>query len=351
MKKTMKALYTSSPNDFGLVEKPVPQPGPGQILIHVDACGICHTDILIREGKAPHVTYPFVPGHEYGGTVVACGEGVQHVKVGDRGVVQQIIPCGICRESKIGTSVYMCYEHDEMGCQLDGGMAEYCVLPERNFLPIPDQMTFAQGTFVEPMANAAYAMHTARIQQNDTVVVIGPGPIGIVACKIAKFYGAARVILVGTRDGRLALAKNHDFGVDEVVNIRTPGAREYLLDTLLKGRGADVVMEASGNLDALKLCFEAVGRDGRIVLEGTPYIEETVPFNALKMNYGVSIHRICSWREIDLYNCVQYIASGRINVDPLITHSFTLSEWEKGFELATIGKDTAMKVVLTNPEE
>jgi len=347
MKKTMKALYTERPGSFGLQERPVPVPGHGEVLLKVASCGVCHTDIIIRTSVAHHVTYPFIPGHEYSGTIVEIGPGVSRVRVGERGVVQQIIPNDMTREYKLGSAVCRC-EHHEMGCELDGGMAEYCVLPERNFLKMPDDISFDEGAFTEPMSNAGCCMWTAQVQPMDTVVIVGPGPIGICAAKIATFYGAGRVILVGTRDGRLNIARDNDFGVDEVVNIREPGAEERLLHGLLGGKGADVVMEASGTLSALDLCLRIAGKGCRIVCEGTPEKDALLPFNILKIPDGASIHRVSSWREIDFYNSLQYIATRKIDVKPLITHRFPLAEWEKAFEMATTGKDSAIKVMLYN---
>ena len=347
-KKTMKALYMDRPDPAGfrLCERPVPVLRNGEVLIKVAVCGICHTDIIIRSGTATHVIYPFVPGHEYSGTIVETGPGVNHLRAGDRGVIEQIIPNPADRNYKMGVAL-ACADHHEMGCELDGGMAEYCAVPAQNFLPIEEHVSFSEAAFTEPLANAACAVWSGRIQPMDNVVIIGPGPIGIAAARLASFCGAGRVILTGTRDSRLAIAKENGF-VEDTVNIRQPGAEEYLVNDLLGGKGADVIIEASGTLSGFETALRVIGPCGRILCEGTPPTGATLPFTPLMIPNGVSITRMAAWRDIDFYNALQFITSGKINVKPLITHEFPLEEWEAGFDVAVNHKDEAIKVMLYN---
>lgn len=342
----MKALYARGPLQFGMEERPLPVPGDDEILIKVHSVAICHTDLMLRDGSAGHAKYPFIPGHEFAGEIVAQGKNAQHYPIGTRGVVRQIITCGTCRACQSEGPVVRCLNMREMGCDLDGGMAEYCVLPEANFLPIPDSLSFDEAALCEPVANACCAVGTAQIQPNDVVVVIGPGPIGIAAAKLAKLRGAGKVILTGTRDSRLSFAMAHDFGVDEVVNIRSEGAEEDLLNRILAGRGADVVLETSGTLSGLEMSFRAAARGARILAEGLPPRSQTMPFNTFLLPDCASFHRISAWSRLDFVNALAFIASGKIDASAMITHRFSFREWEAAFETVATRKDEAIKVIL-----
>lgn len=345
MGKTMKAIYAEGPDSFHMAERPIPQLKWNEVLVKVSSCGICHTDVIIRAGKAGHVRYPFIPGHEFSGTVVAVGEGVTGIKPGQRGVVQQILNCGFCKPCKAGDPLCLCENFTELGCIKDGGMAEFCAVPATHFLPIPDTLSFDEAACVEPLANACSAVRSGQIRVNDTVVVIGPGTIGILAAKVAKLRGAGDVILLGTRDSRLALAKNNGF-VDQTVNIREPGAEEMLKSSLLGGRGADVVIEAAGSLSALKTGLRLLAPGGRLVLEGTPSPSDTVPFNMFSLPNEGSIKRVAGWSALDFLNAKELIETKRLDVSPLITHRYPFPQWWEGFEKAEHDKDSAVKVIL-----
>jgi len=346
MKDSMVAIYTTAPGQFGLTTRPVPVLHAGEVLIEIACCGICHTDVMIRAGKAGHVKYPFIPGHECSGTIVAAAVDVKDRFIGQRGVIQQIINCGSCKSCRAGKALCMCEKFSELGSTRDGAMAKYCVIPAQNFLPIPDEMSFEEAACVEPLANACHAIEAAKVCLNDTVVVIGPGAIGIMAAKVARSYGAGRVILVGTRDTRLDLAMKNDFGVNEAVNIRHPNAVDDLQNGLLKGRGADVVIEAAGSRSALELAFKILAPGGRIVLEGTPDPQDTIPFNMFSLPNEGSIVRVAGWSASNFLNALELITNRLIDVRPLITHRYSLSQWEEGFDKATNDKDSALKVVL-----
>lgn len=345
MEKTMKAIYAQGPGCFEMAERPVPQLKWGEVLVKVSSCGICHTDVMIRAGKAGHVRYPFIPGHEFSGTVTAVGEGVTNLKLGQRGVVQQILNCGFCKPCKAGAPLCLCENFTELGCIKDGGMAEFCAVPATHFLPIPDALSFDEAACVEPLANACSAVRSGQVRVNDTVVVIGPGAIGVLAAKVAKLLGAGTVILLGTRNSRLALAKNNGF-VDHTVNIREDGAEEMLKSTLLGGRGADVVIEAAGSLSALKLGLQLLAPGGRLVLEGTPSPTDTVPFNMFSLPNEGSVKRVAGWSASDFLSAKALIETKRVDVSPLITHRYPFFQWREGFEKAEHDKDSAVKVIL-----
>jgi len=343
VEKTMRALFLKGRGDMAMAELPVPKPKGGEVLVKVHSCGICHTDVNSRTGFNVRERYGFVPGHEFTGTIVECGDGVRCRRVGERGVIHQIIPCGVCRPCTMSLPV-QCESYTEMGNGIDGGFADYCVMPEVCFFPLPDSVSFEQGTLVEPLANATWAVHSASINPGDTVVVIGPGPIGIMAAKMASLMQPERVILVGTRDKRLQIGRR--YGATDIVNIRNEDAEDYLLNGLLGGKGADAVIDASGSLDGLKTAFKLAKRGSRICLEGSIAPGETLSFVPSAFPANASIKKLSAWRTHDFLNSIGTIAARRIDPDPLITHVLPFDEWEKGFDLATFGKDEAIKVVL-----
>lgn len=347
MPEMMKALYVKEkkPSCYEMTQRPVPEAKPGEVVIKVGACGICHTDIIIRAGEALHPRYPFIPGHEFAGTVVAVGEGVKNRYVGERGGVMQVVTCHECRNCLLNRSVWLCESAAEMGSQRDGAFAEYCAIPAENFVPITENVSFEEAAMVEPLANAVFTVDMAEIQPNDSVVVIGPGPIGVLCAKVAELYDPSRVILVGTREGRLEIARQ-GFGIKETVNIREDGAEEALMK-MLDGKGADVVIEAAGTQSALELAMRIHAKNARIVLEGSPAYEETVPFNRLHLQPNARLIDITTWRRLDYYNAMRYVIEGKIDIKPLMTQKFTLDEWEKGFDMVTNHKSECLKVVIT----
>ena len=342
----MKALYVQKKqNDcYEFTERPIPKAKPGEVVIRVGACGICHTDIIIRKGKALHPIYPFIPGHEFAGTIVEIGEGVKNRKIGERGGVMQVVTCHACRNCLMNRSVWLCDSAREMGSQRDGAFAEYCAVPAENFVPISDNISFEEAAMAEPLANAIFTIEMAEIQPNDTVVVIGPGPIGILCAKVAELYNSSKVILVGTRDGRLEIAKT-GFGVKYAVNIRKKDAEKTLME-MLGGKGADVVVEAAGTQSALELAMRIHAANARIVLEGSPDYEETIPFNRLHLQPNARLIDITTWRRTDYSNALRYIREGRIDIRPLMTQKFSLEDWAKGFDLVENHKDECLKVII-----
>lgn len=340
----MKALYLRGRGELIMDERSMPIPRGGEVVMKVARCGVCHTDINNRSGMSPRERYGFIIGHEFSGVVTAVGDGVQTVRTGDRGITHQIIGCGICRKCVRGGQL-QCEHYRELGNGLDGGFAEYCVMPEKSFFRLPDHVTFEQGTMVEPLANALCALRNAEIMPGDTVVVIGPGPIGIMMVRMAILMQAGSVVLVGTRDARLEMGRR--FGASHIVNIRESGAEAHLLQDILGGRGADAIIDASGSISGLELAFKCAVRGSRVCLEGSIDPGDRIDFSPHEFPSNAQFKKIAGWRTVDFRDALTAISDGQIDVDPLITHILPFAEWEKGFDLATHNKDDAIKVVLS----
>lgn len=339
----MQALYTAAPGQYGLVERPLPVPAPDEALLRVAAAGLCHTDVIIREGTASHVRYPVVPGHEFSGVVAEVGAGVRSLRPGDRVAMHTIVNCGQCRPCRRGL-IAACEQYDECGSKRDGGFAEYVAVPARCLYRVAGHLSLAEAALAEPAANAHSVVRQAEVRQGDRVVVIGPGPIGLLALQFARLRHPSLLVLVGTRDQRLALGRR--LGATHTVNLTRAGALAEL--RALLGAGADAVLECAGTRGAVELALELAGPFGRVAIEGVLGAEETVPLapHTLLVK-GMRLIGILGWHTSDFTGALEHIESGLVDVKPLITHRLPLAQWETAFDLVTARKSEAIKVEFT----
>jgi L-iditol 2-dehydrogenase len=340
----MKALYTVAPGDYGLTIRPVPEPGPEEALVRVVRAALCHTDVIIRNGHAGHVIYPVIPGHEFSGVVESCGENVTNVKSGDRVAVHTMMGCGVCSPLCRAGDNLVCEAYTEPGSKRDGGFAEYCAVPARHLYIVPQHVSYDEAALTEPLANAVSAVRGAAIQSGDKVVIIGPGPIGLLAVRMAAIANPSKLVLVGTRDERLALGNL--YGATHTVNIGKENGRESLNDILGSG-GSDVVIECAGTRSSMELAMNIVGWRGRIAVEGIFDVSEKIEFSPynLLLCRAVSIVGVNGWRTDDFRRALQVMSDGLVDVKPLITHRLPLSQWEAAFDLITNRKDESIKVL------
>src|SRR5437762_5896153 len=277
----MRAWVLDGPEELSLIEKPVPQPGPAEVLVRVDAIAVCATDIeIIRHGVPAMIdgelpfNRGFTPGHEYMGTIVKLGPTVDEFQVGDRVTVEVHAGCGRCLRCREGmyTSClnygYRAKGHRANGFSTDGGFAEYAVNSINTLAHIPDEMSDAEATLIVTAGTAMYGLDVmGGVIAGEGVVVIGPGPIGLMGVGVAKALGAQPVILTGTRDKRLDMGMR--LGADEVINV----GREDPVDAvhrLTGGRGVQYVLECSGAPNALNEAARMVNLGGRICLAAFP---------------------------------------------------------------------------------
>ena len=341
----MKALYTKSPGDFGLATLPDPAPGAEDVVVRVSVCAICHTDIIIRDGAAPHVVYPVVPGHEFSGVIAELGKNVKDLKAGDMGSVQTIMGCGFCPPCRRGDQMG-CRRYTELGSKINGGMAEYCVFPAHYFYKAPEGMDAFSMAMVEPLANAVKALRRAMPRQRENIAVIGPGAIGIMAAQAAARYAPRRLVLVGRSAQRLELASRFCPATD-YVNIREEGALEHLKNEILGGRGADVVIDCSGSVSGIETALDIAAPGGRIAIEGSVGVDERVPLSPrLLQGRGLYLTGISGWGAQDFQDAFDMICSGEVRAGEMITHRFSLDDWETAFEYATAKKAQSMRVGL-----
>ena len=328
-----------------LREVPVPRPGPDEVLIRVRACGICGSDLKIFDDHHPY-TPPVVVGHEFAGEIAEVGAGVAHWSVGDRVVSEQHIgACGHCRQCLTGNA-FACASKRAPGYFTDGAFTDYIKVPAWLLHRIPDVLDFVEAAFTEPTAVAVHGvLERTGIAPEDVVLVLGSGPIGLAAAKMAKNAGASRVIVTGIdQDEAVRLPLARKLGIDHAVNVACDDLHETVMQ-LTGGEGADVVIELAGALPAIRQAFELARRLGRVGIIGQPPADDVVipyrsaMFRALKVSFSYS-SKYTSWEK-----ALSMFARGALRPSDFVTHQFPLVDWEKGFHLARSGE--AVKVVLT----
>ncbi len=352
----MNAWVLGGPEELTLVDKPVPQPGPAEVLLRVDAIAVCATDIeILRHGLPAMIdgelpfNKGFTPGHEYMGTVVKLGLGVDEFQPGDRVAVEVHAGCGRCQRCREGmyTSClnygFRAKGHRANGFSTDGGFAEYAVNNVNTLIHIPDAMTDAEATLVVTAGTAMYGLDVmGGIIAGEGVAVIGPGPIGLMGVAVAKALGATPVILTGTRDRRLEMGKR--LGADEVVNLN----REEPVAAVARitgGKGVQYVLECSGAPNALNEAARMVNRGGRICLAAFP--AEPVPVDlAHLVRNNIYVFGIRGEGKSATHRAAALMAQRRFDASIIHTHSFRLAEVPTAIRYARERIDDAIKVVV-----
>jgi len=320
------------PGNMALLEAPVPTPRENEVLIEVKAAGICGTDVHIKHDAYPYWP-PVIMGHEFSGVIVEVGREVSGYQRGDRVVAEpHTLACGRCELCRTG-NIQLCAAKRSPGWGIHGAFARYLVMPVHLLHRLPDALSFEEGAVVEPAANVVHdVLERGRVEPNDTVVVLGPGPIGLMSLMAARAVGAGKVVVVGAKEDeemRLPIAK--ELGADAVIVAGREDPVQTVMD-LTEGRGADLVVEASGSPKAIASTVGMVRRMGRIAAVGLPGGGDIpFPWNAAAWKvctiiFNLSTGYTCWDRAIGL------IAARKINVARIITHVEPLQSWERAFE-------------------
>ena len=334
------AMYYSN-NDVRLEEMPVPKTGPGEIRVKVIASGICGSDVLewYRIKKAPRVL-----GHEIAGEVVEVGEGVERFKRGDRVFVSHHVPCNTC---------WYCLHGNHTVCETlhttnfdPGGFAEYIRVPrinvDRGTFVLPDEVSFEEGAFIEPLACVIRGQRVAQFRAGQTVVIMGSGISGMLHLMLARAMGAGRIITTDISEFRLNKAL--EFGADAVIDAKedVPARVRALNDN----RPADLVIVCTGALSAFKQALKSVDRGGTVLCFATtdPGVELPIPLNDFWRN-GITVLPSYANSPYDAQVAIQLLRARRLPVQYMITHRLGLAETGLGFKLMTSGKDS-LKVII-----
>jgi L-iditol 2-dehydrogenase len=356
--ETMRAWVLGDPEQLSLVDKKVPEPGPAEVLVRIDAIAVCATDIEVIKHGVPAMidgglpfNKGFTPGHEYMGTVVKLGPTVDEFAIGDRVAVEIHAGCGRCPRCREGmyTSClnygYRAKGHRANGFSTDGGFAEYAVNNVNTMVHIPDSISDAEATLIVTAGTAMYGLDVmGGVIAGEGVAVIGPGPIGLMGVGVAKALGAQPVILTGTRDSRLEMGKK--LGADHVVNVSREDPVEAM-QRITGGKGVQYVLECSGAPKALDEAARMVNRGGRICLAAFPH--EPVPVDlAYLVRNNIYVFGIRGEGRSATHRAAALIAQKRFDAKLIHTHTFPLAEVPTAIRYARDRVDGAIKVVVQN---
>lgn len=333
---TMRAAVLHGPEQLLIEERPVPVPGPGQVLVRIDAVGTCGSDVhYYRHGRIGDFVLdrPMILGHEPSGTVAALGPGADRHQVGRRVSVEPGTPCGRCAQCRTGR-YNLCPEMVFHATPpVDGVFCEYAAVHEEFAHAVPDTLSDEAAALLEPLSVGVWSCRKARVGPGDRVLVTGAGPIGLVVAQTALAFGAREVTVTDIVPQRLELAR--EFGATAVDVSRTP-----LADL---GHAPDVLLECSGVPAVINEAVRTVARAGRVVLVGMGGDEVPLPL-AKVQNYELEVTG--TFRYANTWpTAIALAASGQVSLDPLVTHRFGLAEAEQAL---TVGAQdpTAIKSVV-----
>ena len=326
----MKAAVFHGPNrPLEVMEVPTPRPGPGEALVRVAGCGLCHTDLhYIDHGVKTFKTPPLILGHEAAGTVAGLGTGADGRAVGDRVLVPSVLSCGRCGNCRRGRE-NLCDAMVMPGNNIDGAFAEYIVVPARELIPLPAGLAPERACVIADALSTPFHAVTrrARVRAGDTVAVVGCGGVGLNVVQCAAVAGA-RVIAVDLNPSRLAVART--LGAWETVN---PGEVERVDKRVrqLTGGGVDIAFEAVGSPKTIDLAFSLLKRGGRLCLIG--YSAEPAVLPAAKvMYYELEVVGSLGCGAGEYPEIVALVEAGRLTLDPIVSGTLPLERINEGFD-------------------
>lgn len=343
----MNAVVLAGPNDFSPRQYPIPKLEDGDILLRMRSAAICGTDIRILEGtKTKDVRYPSIIGHEICGTVHAMGADVTGYALGDKLAVANVISCHACPACLSGRE-NACMNRKAIGYEYDGGFAEYIRIPalaiaNGNVVKLPEQVSFAEGALIEPLACCIRGLKNAGTGFNDVVLIVGAGPIGLMHLQLSKIVGASRVIVsepIASRRKK-AVKLGADVAVDPINEDLAA-----IIKRETNGLGADVIVFAIGAPSIVNSTLKLCRKGGTVNLfagfAGTG--ECTIEANVI--HYGeINVNGSTAYKLIDYLEAAQMVINGRVNLEEIVTHTFHIADFRKAYEVCKSGE--GLKVLI-----
>jgi len=337
----MRAVVFPQPDEYELTEVPDPASSPDGIIVSVKATTICATDVKILHGTVPFVKYPHIPGHEWGGEVVEVGSNVKGLKKGDLVGVEAHVGCGKCPRCLEGM-YNLCenYGHPEsghahIGFTVPGGLAEYCAIPAKAAHLMPEGLNADQAAFTDTVGIVLWAFERAGgVRGGESVAIVGPGALGLLAVQVARALGAGRLIVVGVSEDKQRLELARQMGADDIVIVEQDIDSAQVVRDMTDGKGVDLVVEFAGSAEAGRQSLEMARRGGRVVLGGA-----TSPGRQLNVDLSVIVRG-----HLDVFGSVAnpksvsrranvLMQKGLVDVTPLITHQMPLSDFPKAWKM------------------
>ncbi|MFB3819598.1 MAG: zinc-binding dehydrogenase [Candidatus Methylomirabilales bacterium] len=335
----MKAIVKAK-EDAGAMEVrelPIPEPGPGEVLVRMRGAGICFSDVMILSnkyrGRVP-VPIPLIMGHEGAGEVADVGKGVAHLKVGDRVGLNPLWGCGQCVDCLNGHP-NMCTAWRHLGITCDGTFAEYRAVPAFTACKLPDGISPVDAAFLEPISLAVRTFEHVKPVLGDTVAIIGPGSIGLFHLQAFKAAGAAKIVVVGLDQDAKRFEIARRLGADHIVN----GSREDVVKTvrdLTGGLGADIVVETANHPSTVALAVNLAAARGRVHLFGL-YPEATMSPLAL-LRAGVTVAGDVATLPRYFLRAIRWVEHRKVSAEPMVGRRFRLDEAREAFDAFARGE-------------
>ncbi len=336
----MRALMYEGPWQMPLRDLPEPTPGPDEVVVSVQAAGICGSDIHGFTGSTGRRTPGIVMGHEFSGKVAAVGSNVQKYAVGDRVIVQPLHRCGSCAMCRAGRG-NICQNRTLIGMNMHGAYADAVSVPQDQLYRLPDDLSYADGAWTEPLSVALHAVAITPVSMMDTVVVVGAGPIGLLTVQAARLRGAGTIIVTDRSAHRLQIARQ--LGADQVVNVAEADP-VAIVQGATDGMGADVTFEAVGITPTVQQALAVTRIGGNITWIGNSQPEVTLNMQQV-VTREITIRGTYGFDQ-EFGQAIELLRTRRINVAPLTERVASLAEGPQLFQELAQGKLDALKVIL-----
>ncbi|HEX9015338.1 MAG TPA: alcohol dehydrogenase catalytic domain-containing protein [Chloroflexota bacterium] len=341
----MKAAVLQDYYKVGIEEVPEPEPAPNEVKIRVVATGICGSDMHAYKGTHPFRRPPSIQGHELAGDIVSVGAEVTRFKVGDRVTIDPQRVCGVCDDCLAGFP-NCCANKVMLGVPgWTGSFGQYIVSPESQLYLLPDDMSYEEGSMVEPLAVGVHSVRQGNVKPGDSVLILGGGTIGLSALAAAIDAGATTTILTDAFDFNLKIAR--DFGATATVNVREKDVNEVVRE-VTGGKGVDVAIVAVGFGAVMNQGIAAVKKHGVVVLVGLFHEPPTIQDSFAIVGGERVIKGSQTYAPADVQRALDLIASRKVDVKAMITHRFPIDEAAHAFELVDRRLEDCVKVILNH---
>ena len=346
----MKAAVILKPGVIAIQDLPTPVPGPGDVLLKVEACALCGTDQRVLSGEK-HVDVPIV-GHEITGCVTAVGAGVTQIRVGERYIVQTVVGCGECPMCAIHRENLCEKGFKAIGYQWNGGFAESMIMPKKAvdqgcLIPIPQDLSPELGTLIEPLSCCVNGMKYIPMETAEHVLIFGGGIIGVLNGLVARARGARRITIMDVSSDRLNLLQRLGLPFDDFISSRENKPEEWV-KSATRGRGVDAVVVAASVKQLVTVGIKLLKRAGHLsIFAGMPKSDPTEPTDLNLIHYlELNLHGANSSALAEYLTARDFLTTGKIDGRKLVTHTFPLAQFDEAVKVQANPASGSLKVVI-----
>ncbi len=331
----------TNPGEIIFQEVPTPKPGDGQVLVKIKDIGICGSDIHVYHGKHPFTSYPVTQGHEVSGEIAELGAGVSGFAMGQKVTIEPQVYCGKCHPCRHG-KYNLCEELKVMGFQTTGTASEYFAVDASKVTPLPQEMSFAEGAMIEPLAVAVHGVKQVGDVTGMNIAVLGAGPIGNLVAQTAKGMGAAKVMITDVSDFRLKKAE--ECGIDVCVNTREKNFGEALTEAFGPDK-ADVIYDCAGNNTTMGQAIQ-YARKGSVIVLVAVFAEMAQIDLAVANDHELDIKSTMMYRHEDYVDAIRLVKEEKVHLRPLISKTFAFHDYLEAYRYIDANREETMKVIV-----